>query len=81
MRNCHPKSSLDKVERILADMKAGARDSAESWLDMDVDGKPEKVLIQYFALRDTTAKFLGCLECSQKVGYIHSHAGQNRLLY
>jgi hypothetical protein len=80
VRNCHPKSSVDKVERILSEMKAGARDSAEFWLDMEVDGKPEKVLIQYFALRDATAKFLGCLECSQKVGYIQSLTGQKRLL-
>ena len=80
VRNCHPKSSVDKVERILSEMKAGARDTAEFWLDMEVDGKPEKVLIQYFALRDTTAKFLGCLECSQKVGHIKSLTGQKRLL-
>ena len=75
-----PKKSVDKVERILSEMKAGTRDSAEFWLDMEVDGKPEKVLIQYFALRDTTGKFLGCLECSQKVGHIQSIRGQKRLL-
>jgi uncharacterized protein len=80
VRNCHPKSSVDKVERILSEMKAGARDSAEFWLDMAVDGKPEKVLIQYFALRDSTGKFLGCLECSQKVGHIQSLTGQKRLI-
>ena len=80
VRNCHPKKSVDKVERILSEMKAGTRDSAEFWLDMEVDGKPEKVLIQYFALRDTTGKFLGCLECLQKVGHIQSITGQKRLL-
>ncbi len=80
VRNCHPKKSVDKVERILSEMKAGTRQSAEFWLDMDIEGKPEKVLIQYFALRDQTGKFLGCLECSQKVGHIQSLTGQKRLL-
>lgn len=80
VRDCHPKKSVDKVERILSEMKAGSRDSAEFWLDMEVDGKPEKVLIQYFALRDTKGKFLGCLECSQRVGHIQSLTGQKRLL-
>lgn len=80
VRACHPKKSLDKVERILSEMKAGTRQSAEFWLDMDVEGKPEKVLIQYFALRDRSGTFIGCLECSQKVGHIQSLIGQKRLL-
>ena len=80
VRNCHPKKSVATVERILSEMKAGTRDSSEFWLDLDVDGKSEKVLIQYFALRDETGKFTGCLECSQKIGHIQSLAGQKRLL-
>ncbi|HUI71098.1 MAG TPA: PAS domain-containing protein [Spirochaetia bacterium] len=80
VRNCHPKQSLEKVERILSEMKAGQRQSAEFWIDMEVEGKPEKVLIQYFALRDEAGKFLGCLECSQKVSHIQSLTGQKRLL-
>src|SRR5208337_5309334 len=68
VRDCHPKKSLDKVEQILSEMKAGTRENAEFWLDMEIEGKTEKVLIQYFALRDAAGKFLGCLECSQKIG-------------
>jgi DUF438 domain-containing protein len=80
VRACHPKQSLEKVERILSEMRAGTRDSAEFWIDMTVDGKPEKILIQYFALRDSAKKFLGCLECSQKINHIKSLSGQKRLL-
>lgn len=80
VRNCHPKKSVDKVERILSEMKSGTRQSAEFWLDMDIEGKREKVLIQYFALRDSTGRFLGCLEVSQKIGRIQSITGQKRLL-
>jgi PAS domain S-box-containing protein len=80
VRNCHPKGSLDKVEKILSEMKAGTRESAEFWIDLKVDGKPEKVLIQYFALRGEKREFLGCLECSQKISHIQSMNGQKRLL-
>jgi hypothetical protein len=80
VRSCHPKQSLEKVERILSEMKAGTRESAEFWIDIEVEGKPEKVLIQYFALREASGKFIGCLECSQKVAHIRSLQGQKRLL-
>ncbi len=80
VRNCHPKKSVDKVERILSEMKSGTRQSAEFWLDMDIEGRKEKVLIQYFALRDATGRFLGCLEVSQKIGRIQALTGQKRLL-
>jgi PAS domain S-box-containing protein len=82
VRKCHPGTSLDKVEGIIAEMKNGTRESAEFWIDLTLEGAsaPEKVLIQYFALRDPTGKYLGCLECSQKIGHIQSLTGQKRLL-
>ncbi len=80
VRACHPKQSLEKVEKILSEMKAGKREKAEFWIDLEIEGKPEKVLIQYFALRDDSAKFIGCLECSQKISHIQSLSGQKRLL-
>ena len=80
VRNCHPKNSLDKVEAILSEMKDGKRESAEFWIDMEIDNKPEKVLIQYFALRDKAGRYIGCMEASQKVGYIQSLKGEKRLL-
>ncbi|MBN2323025.1 MAG: PAS domain-containing protein [Spirochaetes bacterium] len=76
VRDCHPKKSVDKVEKILQEMKAGTRESAEFWIDLE----KEKVLIQYFALRDKTGAYLGCLEASQKIGHIQSLTGQKRLL-
>jgi PAS domain S-box-containing protein len=80
VHNCHPKKSLDKVEAILSEMKDGKRESAEFWIDMKIDGKPEKMLIRYFALRDKDGGYLGCMEVSQRVGYIQSLKGEKRLL-
>jgi len=77
VRDCHPKKSVDRVETILQEMKTGIRETAEFWIDLETT---EKVLIQYFALRDGTGAYLGCLEASQKIGHIQSLTGQKRLL-
>jgi len=82
VRNCHPKGSLDKVEQILAEMKAGKRDKAEFWIDLTIEGKSEaqKILIAYYALRDNAGQYLGCLEVSQNITNIQKITGQKRLL-
>lgn len=82
VRNCHPKRSLDKVETIISEMKAGKREKAEFWIDLKLEDKnePEKILIQYFALRDSKGKYLGCLESSQNISHIQSLKGEKRLL-
>jgi PAS domain S-box-containing protein len=80
VRNCHPKKSLHKVEAIISEMKAGKREKAEFWIDMNLEGKPEKVLIQYFALRDRQGTYMGCLEASQRLSHIQSLTGERRLL-
>lgn len=82
VHNCHPKKSLDKVEKILAEMKAGKRESASFWIDLPIGpGKQlQKVLIEYYALRDSNGKYLGCLEASQNISGHQSMTGQKRLL-
>lgn len=82
VRNCHPPKSLDKVEKILSEMKAGKRDSAEFWIDLPIGegGAKEKVLIRYFALRGKDGKYLGCLEASQNIGKLQKIQGEKRLL-
>jgi PAS domain S-box-containing protein len=80
VRDCHPKKSLGNVEKILSEMKAGTREKAEFWIDMEIEGQQEKILIQYFALRDGKGNYIGCLEASQRIGHIQSLKGQKRLL-
>jgi DUF438 domain-containing protein len=81
-RDCHPKDSLDKVEKIVNEMKAGTRDSARFWIDMGVkeDSNKHKILIEFFALRDETGNYLGCMECTRDVEDIMHLEGQKRLL-
>lgn len=82
VRDCHPKKSLDKVETILQEMKAGSIDKARFWIDLPIgpDDEKQKVLIEYYALRDSDGKYLGCLEASQNIADIQSLTGQKRLL-
>jgi len=48
VRDCHPRKSLEKVEEILTEMKAGTRDRARFWIDLPIgeDGRKQKVLIE-----------------------------------
>ena len=82
VRKCHPKRSLDKVEKILSEMKAGKRDNASFWIDLPLgkNGEKHKVMIRYFALRDKDGKYLGCLEASQDITDIQKIKGEKRLL-
>jgi len=82
VRKCHPKKSLEMVENILADMKKGTRDKARFWIDLPIgeDNEVNKVLIEYYALRDKNGTYLGCLEASQNISDLQTLTGQKRLL-
>ena len=82
VRKCHPPKSLDKVEKIISEMKEGKRELASFWVDLPIgkNGKKNKVLIQYHALRDKNGGYLGCLEASQNITPIQEINGEKRLL-
>ena len=82
VRQCHPPKSVDKVEKIISEMKEGKRDVAEFWIDLPIGeaGAKRKILIRYFALRDKDGKYLGCLEASMDITDIQKIKGEKRLL-
>jgi PAS domain S-box-containing protein len=82
VRNCHPKKRLDKVEQILREMKDGNRDKARFWIDLPIgpSGEKQKILIEYYALRNSEGKYLGCLEASQNITDLQKLTGEKRLL-
>ncbi|MCB2211436.1 DUF438 domain-containing protein [bacterium] len=77
VQNCHPPKSLNMVNRILSEMKAGTRDTAQFWMD-DFAGK--FVFIRYDAVRDEDGTYLGCLESVQDVSQIRKLTGSKRLM-
>jgi len=76
VQNCHPPKSVDMVEKILSSFKAGTKDAAEFWIQMQ--GKV--IHIRYFAVRDLSGTYRGCLEVSQNITHIQKLVGNKRLL-
>ena len=76
VQNCHPHKSIDKVNQILEDFKAGKRDVAEFWINL----KERQIYIRYFAVRDKEGNYLGCLEVTQDITELKKIEGEKRLL-
>jgi len=76
VQDCHPKKSLHKVNQILDDFKNNKRSSVEFWIDL----KGRKIYIRYFAVRDKSGKYLGCIEVTQDITDIQKIKGEKRLL-
>ncbi len=76
VQKCHPPASVDKVDRVISDLKSGKRDFAEFWIDL----KGRKIYIRYFAVRDKEGKYLGTLEVGQDITDIKQIEGEKRLL-
>ncbi len=76
MQECHPEKSVDQVERIIEDFKAGTRDVAEFWIDM----KGLKLYIRYFPVRDEQGEYPGTLGVAQEITRIRELEGQKSLL-
>jgi DUF438 domain-containing protein len=76
VQNCHPPKSMNMVQKILDEFKAGRRDTADFWIQM----KGRFILIRYFAVRDDQGVYQGTLEVSQDVTDIKKLEGQKRLL-
>jgi DUF438 domain-containing protein len=76
VQNCHPPRSVEVVERILSDFRAGRQSVAEFWIQF----VGRFVHIRYFAIRGEGGSYLGTLEVTQDVGPIRALEGERRLL-
>ncbi|HHD82511.1 MAG TPA: DUF438 domain-containing protein [Bacteroidetes bacterium] len=76
VQNCHPKKSLDMVNKILDDFKAGKREDAPFWLQLG----DKFIYINYFPVRDNEGNYLGTLEVTQDITELRKLEGQKRLL-
>jgi uncharacterized protein len=76
VQHCHPPASVDTVDRILDDFRAGRQDVAEFWIEM----RGRFVHIRYFAVRDDRGTYLGTLEVTQDLTRERGLQGERRLL-
>lgn len=79
-RKCHPEHSLAKVEQIVVEMKSGTRQQARFWIQAKVGDERHMVLIEFFALRDESGCYIGCLEVTQDIEEHRRLEGEKRLL-
>jgi DUF438 domain-containing protein len=75
VQNCHPQTSLHKVEEILSAFRSGKRDTARFWINF----KGRLILISYFAVRSRDGRYLGCMEVTQDITDIRGLEGERRL--
>jgi PAS domain S-box-containing protein len=76
VQNCHPQQSIDKVNRVVSDLRSGKRKVAEFWIDL----KGRKIYIRYFPVKDKKGNYIGIVEVSQDVTEIQKIKGEKRLL-
>jgi PAS domain S-box-containing protein len=76
VQNCHPPKSLEVVNRIVGEFRAGTKDEAAFWIR--VQGR--LIYIRYFPVRDDDGAFRGTLEVSQDITDIQALEGERRLL-
>jgi hypothetical protein len=75
VRDCHPEASLETLETILREFKAGRRDVAEGW--GEEDGRI--VLTRYTAVRDAGGAYRGILEVNMDLTGSRALEGEQRL--
>jgi len=75
LRDCHPESSLECLEEILRELKAGTKDVAEGWEQVGIRFK----YTRYTPVRDDAGAYKGILEVNQDVTDMRALEGVQRL--
>jgi DUF438 domain-containing protein len=76
VQHCHPPRSVNVVDRIVGDFKAGRQKVAEFWINF----QGRFVHIRYFPVRGDNNEYLGTLEVTQDATHIRKLEGERRLL-
>jgi DUF438 domain-containing protein len=76
VQNCHPPRSVHVVEELLADFKAGRKETEDFWIKF----RDKYVYIRYFAVRDETGKYIGTVEFTQNIDPIQAIEGEKRIM-
>ncbi len=76
VQRCHPPRSVDRVQRIIDDFRAGRRESADFWFEHH----GRVVSIRYFPVRDKDGNYLGTVETTQDITDLRQLKGERRIL-
>jgi uncharacterized protein len=75
VRDCHPDQTLETLETILREFKAGARDAAEGW----GEAKGRFKYTRYIAVRDDSGAYKGILEVNMDLTAFRALEGSQDL--
>jgi DUF438 domain-containing protein len=76
VHHCHPPKSVDIVDKIISDFRAGRQNVAEFW----IQAQGQFINIRYFAVRGEGGEYIGTLEVTQNATKIRALEGEQRLL-
>ncbi len=76
VQQCHPQKSVHLVNKIIDEMKAGKREKAVFWIQMD----GMFLHISYYAVRNDEGTYEGCVEMVHDVQPYRELEGEKRLL-
>jgi DUF438 domain-containing protein len=80
VRSCHNEKSVAMIDRLLREMKAGERERARFWYNRIAEGLPQKLVVDYIAIRDGGGRYIGCVETLQDVAPFRFIEGEKREL-
>ena len=76
VQHCHPPRSVETVDQILSDFRAGRQNVAEFWINFH----DKFVHVRYFAVRNSNGGYLGTVELTQDLTPLRALQGERRLL-
>jgi len=76
VQHCHPPRSVETVDQILDDFRAGRQSVAEFWINFH----DKFVHVRYFAVRSSDGGYLGTVELTQDLTPLRALQGERRLL-
>jgi hypothetical protein len=76
VQNCHPPKSVETVDQILSDFRAGRQNVAEFWINF----QDKFVHVRYFAVRAPDGHYVGTVELTQDLTPLRALEGERRLL-
>ncbi len=74
IQDCHPQQYVNKVNKIIGELKSGKKNYDEFWINSN--GK--LIFIRYYTIRDHAGKYLGMIEVAQDITDIQKIRGEKK---
>ena len=76
IRACHKKESLERLERLVSDLKSGNKDEEVFWINYN-----DRLLNRFIAVRGKDGKYLGMIETILNFKKLEKYAEEKKDAY